>query len=420
MNSFRPLSSMVFTALVLGTSQCGQTASSNLSGAASTALALGAQDAEPHRSGPPDRCGPIPSPVEARFDAMRGPLGCGASQFNLNPPGGCAGADAFLSDLRAQYARVWSEADCTANPPSLAPIVDAYDREFAEHHRFVTHAIPRGPWTIAAREFGAEHAGDGPTIVLMHGFPDNQRLYDLVAPALGRTHRTITFDFVGWGASSMPPPDHTYTFDDLRGDLEAVLAYFHVGRVVPVVHDASGWPGIDWALDHPDSVASLVLLNTTYFPVPGQAPPYVIRALAALDLRSQFLAAVGTDELMPRALLRTQVSRFFDDKRRQEVFLPLFERYAKATRPGVFALTATVVTTSRDRVANIPRMRAFTPPVTVAFGGDDPYLNPAVARGLAAVFPGSRIEIVEHAGHYVQLDRPDAVIEAIRASASSK
>jgi pimeloyl-ACP methyl ester carboxylesterase len=411
---------MAFIALALGTSQCGQPASSTSFGSSTTSPLVGAQDVELHPSGLPDRCGPIPSSVEARFDAMAGPLGCAASQFNIDPPGGCAGADAFVSDLRAQYARLWSEADCTANPPSLAPLVDAYDREFAEHHHFVAHAVQRGPYTIAAREFGAEHAGDGPTIVLMHGFPDNQHLYDLVAPALGRTHRTITFDFVGWGTSSTPPPGHTFTFDDLRADLEAVLADFHVDRVVPVVHDASGWPGIDWALDHPDSVASLVLLNTTYFPVPGQAPPYVIRALAALDLRSQFIAAVGTDELMSRALQRTQVSRFFDDERRREVFLPLFERYNQTTAAAIFSLTATLLTTSRDRVANIPRMQAFAPPVTVAFGADDPYLNPAVARGLASVFPGSRLELVERAGHYVQLDRSDAVIEAIRGAASSR
>jgi pimeloyl-ACP methyl ester carboxylesterase len=420
MNSFRPLSNVAFLAVALGTAQCGQPASITSSGSSTTSLALGAQDTEPHRGGPPDRCGPIPSPVEARFDAMRGPLGCAASQFNVNPPGGCAGADAFVGDLRAQYAHLWSEADCTANPPSLAPLVDAYDREFAARHRFEAHAVQRGPFTIAAREFGAEHAGDGPTIVLMHGFPDDQHLYDLVAPALGRTHRTITFDFVGWGTSSTPPPGHTYTFDDLRGDLEAVLAYFHVGRVVPVVHDASGWPGIDWALDHPDSVAALVLLNTAYFPVPGQAPPYVIRALAALDLRPQFIAAAGTDALMQRALLRTQASRFFDDKRRQQVFLPIFERYIRTTGPGIFGLTATLLTTARDRAANIPRMQAFAPPVSVAFGADDPYLNPAVARALASVFPGSRLELVEHAGHYVQLDRPDAVIDAIRAAASSR
>jgi pimeloyl-ACP methyl ester carboxylesterase len=65
-------------------------------------------------------------------------------------------------------------------------------------------------------------------------------------------------------------------------------------------------------------------------------------------------------------------------------------------------------------------MQAFTPPVTVAFGADDPYLNPAVARGLASVFPRSRLELVERAGHYVQLDRPDAVIEAIRQATATR
>jgi pimeloyl-ACP methyl ester carboxylesterase len=86
----------------------------------------------------------------------------------------------------------------------------------------------------------------------------------------------------------------------------------------------------------------------------------------------------------------------------------------------MFGLTATLLPMVRDRAANIPRMQAFAPPVTVAFGADDPYLNPAVARGLASVFPGSRLELIEHAGHYVQLDRSDAVIEAIRGAASSR
>jgi pimeloyl-ACP methyl ester carboxylesterase len=64
-------------------------------------------------------------------------------------------------------------------------------------------------------------------------------------------------------------------------------------------------------------------------------------------------------------------------------------------------------------------MQAFPRPVTVAFGADDPYLNPQVAQGLAASFPGARLELLRDAGHYVQLDQPDRVAEIIRAAASA-
>jgi pimeloyl-ACP methyl ester carboxylesterase len=278
------------------------------------------------------------------------------------------------------------------------------------------HDIARAGASISAREFGAGHAGNGATIVLMHGFPDNQHLYDRIAPALGESHHTVTFDFLGWGESPAPVAGHTYTFAELRADLDAVLAHFGATQIVPVVHDASGWPGIDWALDNPDSVAALVLLNTVYHPVAGQAPPNVIRAASAPDLRATFVSAVGTDELTSRALLRAQVDRFFEDRAAAQTFLPLFEHYAASTRVGIFGLTATLGETLVARAANVARMRTFSRPVTIAFGEADPYLNPTVARAFASAFPGARLELVPGGGHYVQLDRPNEVVRAIRAA----
>ena len=239
-----------------------------------------------------------------------------------------------------------------------------------------------------------------------------------MAPKLAETHQVVTFDFVGWGDSTIPPAGQVYTYDALRRDLEAVLAHFGASQVVPVVHDASGWPGIDWALDHPESVAALVLLNTTYHPIPGSAPPNAIRALSALDLRPPFIEAVGTDDLMTRAVFRAQVSRFFARSSTQHVYLPLFEHVIPSARAGLFGLTETLLENVIARAANVPRMQVFPRPVTVAFGEEDPYLNPTVARAFDAIFPDSRLQLVRGAGHYVQLDKPsqsrvyDAINEA--------
>ena len=110
------------------------------------------------------------------------------------------------------------------------------------------------------------YAGTGPAFVLMHGFPDNLHIYDRLIPALaGR--QVITFDFLGWGASDKPT-DYPYTSKQQEGELHAVLDALQIEQVVPVAHDASGPVGINWALDHPQRVSSLVLLNTYY----GQAP----------------------------------------------------------------------------------------------------------------------------------------------------
>jgi haloalkane dehalogenase len=237
---------------------------------------------------------------------------------------------------------------------------------------------------------------------------------DRVAPLLGQTHRTITFDFVGWGHSTRPPAGYAYTVDSLHDDLDAVVAYFHLTEVIPVVHDASGWPGIDWALDHEPQVAALVLLNTVYHLINGTAPPYVIRALSSPDLRAPFLEALGTDDLMNRALFRAQVGEFFVNDEAKAALLPVLE--ASFPRAALIGLTENLLATVLARNANLARMQAFAKPVTVAFGAEDPFLNEAVAKGFAKAFPQAKLELVPSAGHYVQLDKPDAVVDAIRAA----
>jgi pimeloyl-ACP methyl ester carboxylesterase len=49
------------------------------------------------------------------------------------------------------------------------------------------------------RIYVREHPGEEPTIILMHGFPDNLHLYDRLIPYLSPPDRVIAFDFLGWG-----------------------------------------------------------------------------------------------------------------------------------------------------------------------------------------------------------------------------
>lgn len=361
----------------------------------------------------------LPESVASRFDELKGPLGCAASTSLIpDPPRGCEGATELVATAEHEYRTLYDDAGCSGDPPPLASALSNYEADFASRHPFVEHHVPRDGFTIAAREFGAEHAGEGPTIVLMHGFPDNQHLYDRVAPALGESFRTITFDFVGWGASSQPPADYEYTAEALRADLEAVLAYFAPSQVVPVVHDASGWPGIDWALDNEGAVTALVLLNTVYHVVEGTAPPYVIRALSSSDLRPTFLEAAGDDQLMTRAVFRAQVGEFFSDADAKAKYLPVFEASIGKARAGLIGLTGALQSIVIARNGELDRMRAFSRPVTVAFGKDDPFLNVKVAQDFAQVFQGSKLVLIPSANHYVQLDQPDSVIDVIRAAAS--
>jgi hypothetical protein len=94
-----------------------------------------------------------------------------------------------------------------------------------------------------------EYAGDGPQIILMHGFPDNLHLHDRLIPYLSPPRHLVAFDFLGWGNSDKPR-GYAYTSQNQKLDLDAVIKQLKLGRVVLVAHDASGPPAIDWAIDN--------------------------------------------------------------------------------------------------------------------------------------------------------------------------
>jgi pimeloyl-ACP methyl ester carboxylesterase len=146
----------------------------------------------------------------------------------------------------------------------------------------------------------------------------------------------------------------------------------------------------------------------------------VIRGLSANDLRGTLLDALGTDPLMTRALFHAQVGQFFSSPEAKDTYLPVLEASATKAAAGIVGLTNDLRSVLIARMANVPRMQAFAKPVLVAFGADDPFLNTTVAMTFAGDFPNARLELVPSAGHYVQLDAPDAVAAAIEKIAAMR
>ena len=69
------------------------------------------------------------------------------------------------------------------------------------HSAYIEHRIPRELGSIYAREY----AGIEPAFVLIHGFPDNLRIYDDLIPYLLKSgRRVVAFDFLGFGSSEKP------------------------------------------------------------------------------------------------------------------------------------------------------------------------------------------------------------------------
>lgn len=267
--------------------------------------------------------------------------------------------------------------------------------------------VPRGAHRLYARDY----AGAGPPIVLLHGFPDNLHLYDRLVPELA-SRRVVTFDFLGWGSSDKPA-GYRYTAANQTGDLDAVIEHLRLGSVLLVAHDASGPPAINWALDHSERVAALVLLNTYYCRMPGLRAPEAIRLFSTPVVRrvARPVSRLFGD-LLFRRMYHWQVGRFFRDPEVREQFVPLlYQQFvtSPSTHEAFFGLNQDLPSAVASGTAAMPRLRRFTRPVRIVFGAADPYLNTRVAQRFHELFPTSELFLLPGARHYVQMDEPEKV-----------
>jgi len=289
-------------------------------------------------------------------------------------------------------------------PQHASPLQEDMQTSAVQERSYTEHRIQRGAYGIYARHY----AGTGPALVLMHGFPDNLHIYDRLIPYL-RGHQVITFDFLGWGTSDKPM-DYPYTSKQQEGDLQAVLDTLGVEQVVLVPHDASGPVAINWALDYPERVAALVLLNTHYADAPTLCIPEVI-ALFADPAHAALVRAMAQEPNVAQWLFRWQVEQLGAAAPAQGTLLQIvLHDFAgtPSTFPAFISLTSDLHATLQADTQRLPHFATFDRPVRIIFGADDPYLNSGVAEHFHEVFPTSELFLLP-AGHWPQLDSPEEV-----------
>ena len=248
----------------------------------------------------------------------------------------------------------------------------------------------------------ADTTGEGPAVLLVHGFPDSRAVWrHQVGPLAEAGFRVIAPDLRGFGASERPEGVDAYRVTEVIGDLIELLDEHGVDRAHVVGHDWGA--GIAWVLAAllPDRVASLAALSVGH---PNASRPRSLesREKAWYQLLFQFDEA---EELLLR-----------DDARLLREWLadaPDADRYVEELRePG--ALTARL---GLYRANLHPRSelapRALPPvnaPTLGMWSTGERYLTeaPMIRSGEYVTGPW-RYERVEGASHWLQLDAPDRV-----------
>lgn len=108
------------------------------------------------------------------------------------------------------------------------------------------------------------HGGGGPPVVLLHGHPRTHTTWFRVAPLLADTHTVVCPDLRGYGRSTLPPdaPGHTQSAKRrMAADVVALMDLLGHDRFTVVGHDRGALVAFRTAMDHPDRVERLVVMD---------------------------------------------------------------------------------------------------------------------------------------------------------------
>jgi 3-oxoadipate enol-lactonase len=127
----------------------------------------------------------------------------------------------------------------------------------------------RGFATINGAQIRYEEAGSGEPIVLLHAGIADSRMWDDAFAAFAAAYRVVRYDLRGFGESSMPPGPFT-----MRDDLRALLDHLGIARAHLIGVSMGGGIALDFAIDHPEMVAKLVLVASA---IGGRGPSEALR-----------------------------------------------------------------------------------------------------------------------------------------------
>ncbi|MFJ3469602.1 alpha/beta fold hydrolase [Pseudomonas sp. NPDC090201] len=259
--------------------------------------------------------------------------------------------------------------------------------------------------------------GNGPAVVLLHGFADTGDMWQPLAVELAKNHRVIVPDLRGMGLSAHP--DDGYDKQNQAKDIAGVLDSLKVGPTEVVAHDIGNMVAYAFTSQYPERVSRLVLMDA---PLPGlgQWQAFLLnQGVWHFNFR-------GSDvERLVAGRERIYLDRFYNemsydpskiDEQTRDHYAALY------ARPGAihsaFNQFAAFSQDAIDNQARFAKIGKLNMPV-LAIGGEKSF-GASMQTYAASAFNHVDGLVVPKAGHWIMEEQPEFVVPKIQAFLDSK
>jgi pimeloyl-ACP methyl ester carboxylesterase len=259
--------------------------------------------------------------------------------------------------------------------------------------------IQVGDLTVAVSD-----AGNGPPVVLLHGFGCGKRMWFHQILALKNRFRVIAYDQRGHGLTDAPAVATDYSAALLARDLVGVLDALKIERAAIVGFSLGGGPALALAAARPERVSRLVLADVGA----GADDPVKIEGMAR---RWVTLIGQGAVDELVCDMLRSELFKVYARRnaRRREHMAALI----RATPIDGLRFTLSEVLTKRKSLFRLTSLLKSVRVPTLVVVGQHDYVCSKAARLLAQTIRNAALKIIADSGHMSPLEQPAAFTAAL-------
>lgn len=255
--------------------------------------------------------------------------------------------------------------------------------------------------------------GSGPPVLMVHGNPSWSIYYRNLVQSLSSRHRCIVPDHIGCGFSDKPGLDqYPYTLERRVADLTRLMKHLDLDEPITlIVHDWGGMIGMSWAVEHPEKIARIVVLNTAAFPLPKTKKLPATLALVRNTWLGSLLVKHGN--AFSRGATTMAIKRNPMSKELKQAYMAPYDSPANriATLRFVQDIPLKPSDPGYDIVANTAsKLDQFAnTPVLVCWGDQDFVFDHHFLAVWEQTWPHATVHRFPDCGHYVLEDAPDEI-----------
>ena len=247
-----------------------------------------------------------------------------------------------------------------------------------------------------------------PTIILLHGVPENLQAWYAVAPMLSQNYHVMALDWPGFGGSEPFKSTNDYNSQKFADIVIDFIDTVNVKQSIILASDIALLPAFLIGLQKPELVSKLIVMDGIPFPrkqyVSWELNSFtkkgsiiskaLVRWFPSISSKIVYIKGFHKGHSIPKEVRK----EFLDDGKREhtmDAFLSYFQNFH-------------IGQTYFEPVAH-----KLQTPVLVVWGKYDRFINVKLAHEIVEKLPNAELEIIDKSGHYVHMDKPDALVKVV-------